>query len=94
MKFDPTQHLHLGYYENGADLEAIAYKIQNENKWVVFFDMGHDAEIVKKISGRYEHHEGYGYKIFTVDAEDLSYEAGSRLFAEWLKENQIIETLK
>ncbi|MFB5164656.1 DUF3986 family protein [Parageobacillus toebii] len=36
VKFDPNQHLHLGYYENNVDLEAVAYKIQNENKWVVF----------------------------------------------------------
>ncbi|WP_231107657.1 DUF3986 family protein [Geobacillus stearothermophilus] len=28
MKFDPNQHLHLGYYENNVDLEAVAYKIQ------------------------------------------------------------------
>ncbi|AKU27433.1 hypothetical protein AVP43_00144 [Geobacillus stearothermophilus] len=89
MKFDPNQHLHLGYYENNVDLEAVAYKIQNENKWVVFLDNEQDTTLVKKILDKYDFHEKYGYKIFTVDADDLSYEVGSKLFEEWLKANNI-----
>ncbi|WJQ11910.1 DUF3986 family protein [Geobacillus stearothermophilus] len=53
MKFDPNQHLHLGYYENNVDLEAVAYKIQNENKWVVFLDHEQDTTLVQKILNQY-----------------------------------------
>ncbi|WP_286170472.1 DUF3986 family protein, partial [Geobacillus sp. AYS3] len=34
VKFDSNQHLYLGYCKSNVDLEAVAYKIQNENKWV------------------------------------------------------------
>ncbi|WP_339172435.1 DUF3986 family protein [Anoxybacillus sp. FSL W8-1294] len=71
-------------------IEAAAYKIQNENKWVVFLDNEQDTTLVKKILDKCDFHEKYGYKIFTVDADDLSYEVGSKLFEEWLKANDII----
>ncbi|OQO97297.1 hypothetical protein BSK33_17900 [Geobacillus sp. 44B] len=97
MKFDPNQHLHLGYYENNVDLEAVAYKIQNVaykiqngNKWVVFLDHEQDTTLVQKILNQYDYHEKYGYKIFTIDADDLSYEVGSKLLEEWLKTNNVI----
>ncbi|WP_044895236.1 DUF3986 family protein [Bacillus alveayuensis] len=90
MKFDSNQHLHLGYYENNVDLEAVAYKIQNENKWVVFLDHEQDTTLVQKILNQYNYHEKYGYKIFTIDADDLSYEAGNKLFEALLKTNNII----
>ncbi|WP_456687943.1 DUF3986 family protein [Aeribacillus sp. SP014] len=38
----------------------------------------------------YDFHKKYGYKLFTVDADDLSYKVGNRLFEKWLKENNII----
>jgi Protein of unknown function (DUF3986) len=81
---------HLGYYENNVDLEAVAYKIQNENKWVIFLDNEQDTTLVKKILDNYDFHTKYGYKLFTVDADDLSYKVGNRLFEKWLKENNII----
>ncbi|MEI2358686.1 DUF3986 family protein [Mesobacillus zeae] len=36
--FDSTQHLHLGYYEDHFDLEATAYKLQGDDKGVVFWE--------------------------------------------------------
>nr|WP_232515762.1 DUF3986 family protein [Aeribacillus pallidus] len=39
---------------------------------------------------QYDYYEKYGYKIFTIDADDLSYEAGNKLFEAWLKTNNII----
>ncbi|PJW13082.1 hypothetical protein CV945_16210 [Geobacillus sp. Manikaran-105] len=66
-------------------MEAVAYKIQNENKWVVFLDHEQDTTLVQKILNQYDYHEKYGYKIFTIDADDLSYEVGSKLLEEWLK---------
>ncbi|MGX6445764.1 DUF3986 family protein [Neobacillus sp. K501] len=37
MIFDDRYHLHVGYYEEGHDLEAIFMKVQNEDKWCMFF---------------------------------------------------------
>jgi len=45
VKFDPNQHLHLGYYENNVDLEAVAYKIQNEiSGW--FFTLAQSSKFL------------------------------------------------
>ena len=77
-------------FENNVDLEAVAYKIQNENKWVFFLDHEQDTTLVQKILDQYDYHEKYGYKIFTIDADDLSYEVGSKLLEEWLKTNNVI----
>ncbi|ARA98707.1 DUF3986 family protein [Geobacillus thermodenitrificans] len=90
MKFDPNQHLHLGYYENNVDVEAVAYKLEHTNQWVVFLDHEQDTTVVKRILDQYDLHEKYGYKIFTVETDELSYDVGSKLLEEWLKANNII----
>lgn len=55
-----------------------------------FLDNEQDTTLVQKILNQYDYHEKYGYKLFTVDADDLSYEAGSKRLEEWLKTNNII----
>lgn len=36
--YDDRYHMHLGYYEKGFDLEAVALKRQSQATWDVFFD--------------------------------------------------------
>ncbi|MEB2629992.1 DUF3986 family protein [Peribacillus frigoritolerans] len=88
--FDPNQHLHLGYYKNTLDLEAVAYKVQSECKWVVFWDNEQDSTLLSSVLKPENFYERYGYIIFTVDTEDLSYEMGSKLFEDWLKTHNVI----
>lgn len=38
MLYDEGYHLHLGYYENGYDLEAVAFKRKADDIWDVFFN--------------------------------------------------------
>jgi hypothetical protein len=37
MPYDESQHLHVGYYEHGHDLEAVALKVKGRDLWHVFF---------------------------------------------------------
>ena len=34
---DASQHVHLGYYEHGCDLEAVAFKVTHQELWHAFF---------------------------------------------------------
>lgn len=36
--YDNSQHLHIGYYENNYDIEAIGYKRVDEDIWDVYFN--------------------------------------------------------
>ncbi|MGD7022260.1 DUF3986 family protein [Rossellomorea vietnamensis] len=90
MNFEEHQHLHIGYYENGFDLEAVAYKIQGEDKWVVFLDAEQDLSIFKGVLEHYNKNVSFGYKIFTVKTDDLSYESGQVRFIDWLRQLNII----
>jgi len=36
MLYDDRYHLDLGYYQNGFDIEAIAFKRQSEKIWEIF----------------------------------------------------------
>ncbi|MCM3729836.1 DUF3986 family protein [Neobacillus cucumis] len=37
--YDDKYHLHLGYYDDNCDYEAIAFKRQLEDVWDIFFDI-------------------------------------------------------
>ena len=37
MTNDASQHVHLGYYEHGCDLEAVAFKVIDREVWHAFF---------------------------------------------------------
>ena len=90
FNFDSTQHLHLGYYGSNIDLEAIAYKVNSKDKWIIFLDNEQDLCLVKGILNQYDFYERYGYEIFSINAKDLSYDYGVEKFTEWLKANKVI----
>ncbi|WAA08572.1 DUF3986 family protein [Fervidibacillus albus] len=52
MIFDSTVHLHLGYYEGRVDLEATAYKLLNEDKWIVFLNDNQDVSLLEGVVGQ------------------------------------------
>ncbi|WP_113929468.1 DUF3986 family protein [Bacillus sp. P14.5] len=90
MNFESHQHLHIGYYENGFDLEAVAYKIQGVDKWVVFLDAEQDLSIFKGVLEEHNKNVSFGYEIFTVNTDDLSYESGQVRLMDWLRQLYII----
>ncbi|KFN02239.1 hypothetical protein DJ93_4083 [Bacillus clarus] len=50
-RYDSSQHNHIGYYEDGYDLELIAYKKINESVWDAYipeYEAGSFCEQVKK----------------------------------------------
>lgn len=89
VNFDSTMHLHLGYYENHYDIEAVAYKIVNKDVWYVFIEK-EEAEKIKGVIKHFPFYEHYGYHIFTVEISDLTFEHGSEKLTKWLKVNNII----
>ncbi|PKG24362.1 DUF3986 family protein [Niallia nealsonii] len=91
MHFDPDQHLHIGYYENGFDLEAVAYKVLGEDKWVIFWPNDQKCEFNKNILSSCNFHPYFGYEIFSIQQTDLSYRTGCNHFADWLKASGIME---
>lgn len=89
--FDPHVHLHIGYYENGYDIEATAYKVENEDHWIIFLNADQKLEYIQQLQNKYNFYEYYGYKILTFNGRDLSYEQGCELLEKWLKDNQLLD---
>lgn len=88
--YDSKYHLHLGYYEQGYDFEAIAYKKNQTNTWDVFFDFeSYNLKIPEKYKEQY--YEKYGVKIFSLHTNDLDYTLGSSELKKWLIQQKIIE---
>ncbi|MDQ0207443.1 DUF3986 family protein [Alkalicoccobacillus murimartini] len=87
--FDDTQHLHVGYYEGGKDLEGIFFKIVGEPTWCLFFD--HDFYGLK-VSGTYSWDSSFGLLVDTISTkhEELTYERGCLLFQQFLEREKFI----
>jgi hypothetical protein len=75
------EHIHLGYYENEYNIEAIAFLNENEN-YDVFFDDYQDEGLC---DSTYDRHDIFGAFLFQVKDED----EGLRRFHEWI-ENVLI----
>jgi hypothetical protein len=80
-------HLHLGYYQEGHDLEAIAFKRKGIHTWDIYFDSDQYNLPIDKGSNYTPY---FGYKILVVHSQELTYEEGSLKFEKWLRENSII----
>ncbi|WP_186580202.1 DUF3986 family protein [Aquibacillus kalidii] len=87
MLYDDRYHMHLGYYENGFDLEAIAFKRQAQEIWDIFFDF--EQYGMKKTIQESEL-KGFGIKIFSIEMEELDYHFGAKTFEQWLTNQRII----
>jgi Protein of unknown function (DUF3986) len=80
-------HLHLGYYVDENDFEAIALKRMGVNVWDIYFDFDH-YQMNRRKDRVYVPY--FGSKILEVHSKNLSYEDGSFLFEKWLRKNSII----
>jgi len=61
------RHIHIGYYENGHDVEAIAFQDQSTNSWDMFFNDSYDPGLFGLNVPRDNH---FGVKIFSEMNED------------------------
>ncbi|WP_270181262.1 DUF3986 family protein [Alkalihalobacillus sp. CinArs1] len=89
--YDASQHLHIGYYEDGYDYEVIAYKREKEAVWDVFVEE-YDPKLYRSVSkvGNWVSVKGHGLHIFSISDNDLSYEHGARLFKNFLVDKGIV----
>ncbi|MDM5338504.1 DUF3986 family protein [Fictibacillus enclensis] len=87
MLYDDRYHMHLGYYENGFDLEAVAFKRQSQEIWDIFFDFEHYGlnNAVQEAESN-----GFGIKIMSIEIEELDYNYGAKKFEQWLSNQRII----
>ncbi|WP_121612444.1 DUF3986 family protein [Mesobacillus foraminis] len=89
MRYDNRYHLHLGYYENGADIECVEYKRLSEPVWDIYFDF--DFYGVAPVPQENEMTLKYsGTRILSIDGEELDEQVGIQQFKEWLAAKNII----
>ena len=83
INFDDNYHLHVGYYEDGYDLEAVFFKVKDEDKWCMFFD--NDSYNILFNDKHYQRYEDFGLLInqYQIKEEDMTYEYGSLIFEKF-----------
>ncbi|WP_188048345.1 DUF3986 family protein [Bacillus sp. CH30_1T] len=89
MIFDDRYHLHVGYYKNQKDLEAIFLKVKDQNIWCMFLE----NDFYKlNLSEEYPAIKDFGLLIgiYLIESEDLSVEQGSELFEKFLNDQNIV----
>lgn len=90
MIFDDRYHLHVGYYEDQKDLEAIFLKVKGQKIWCMFFENSfYECDLPEE---KYPSIKDFGLLvgIYSIESEDLSDEQGSKLFENFLKSNNLI----
>ncbi|WP_273124604.1 DUF3986 family protein [Bacillus weihaiensis] len=90
MIFDDRYHLHVGYYEDQQDLEAIFLKVKDQKIWCMFFENSfYKCNLAEE---HYPSIEGFGLLvgIYSIESEDLSVDQGSKLFKTFLDNNNLI----
>ncbi|MDM5156943.1 DUF3986 family protein [Bacillus sp. DX1.1] len=90
-EYDDNMHLHLDYFGDEYDVESVAYKRKDADVWDVFFNFAfYGIQQVELQEDTYMD-EHSGYRVFSVQANDLSWEFGSAKFEEWLLKHRILE---
>lgn len=86
VEFDERFHLHVGYYENNYELEAIFLKQQDQDVWYLFFE--NEVYHLKLPKEEYSESTDFGTLIgkYTVTEDDMTFEFGSLLFKQFLNE--------
>ncbi|AIK38867.1 DUF3986 domain-containing protein [Bacillus pseudomycoides] len=90
-EYDDSMHLHLDYFGDEFDVESIAYKRKHEDVWDVFFNFAFYGIPLVQVQEDEFMDDYSGYRVFSVHANDLSWEFGSAKFEEWLLEHRILE---
>ncbi|MEH7459527.1 hypothetical protein CON65_22375 [Bacillus pseudomycoides] len=92
MKYEyDDMHLHLDYFGDEYDVESIAYKRKQEDVWDVFFNFAFYGITPTGVQEDEWMDDYSGYRVFSVHANDLSWEFGSAKFEEWLLKHRILE---
>jgi hypothetical protein len=88
--FDDRYHLHVGYYKNQKDLEAIFLKVKDQNIWCMFLE--NDFYKLNISEKQYPAIKDFGLLIgiYLIESEDLSMEQGSELFEKFLNDQNIV----
>ena len=82
-RFDTSQHLHAGYYENGYDIESILYKVLDRDAWVMYVDFNLVAgKFPKSVESQID--PSIGLDVLCVLEEAVDYATVAILFEEWL----------
>lgn len=83
MVYDETQHLHIGYYENGLDFEAVGLKQVENDVWDIYFNfLEHNLD---EPSINFHKVEPFGCKILSISKIDLSSEEAAEYFKIWIE---------
>ncbi|MCA1060304.1 DUF3986 family protein [Rossellomorea aquimaris] len=90
MIFDDRYHLHVGYYKNQKDLEAIFLKVKDQNIWCMFFENDYYKLNLSKEAYPTIKNFGLMIGIYLIESEDLSVEQGSELFEKFLNDQNIV----
>ncbi len=72
MKYEGKKHLHIGYYEDGHDIEGAALKVEGEGKWHVFFNFGQYGLPVPVALRKAEVDAYAGVHVFTVSDREIN----------------------
>ncbi|MGE6549475.1 DUF3986 family protein [Bacillus mycoides] len=90
-KYDPNKHYHIGYYEDGYDLEVTAYKRINEAVWDAYIPEYEAGSLYEKVSEMElgEYIDDYGIKVYSF-RDDIDDEEARSIFEKWLKTNGIV----
>lgn len=90
MLFDERYHLHVGYYENSKDIEAILLKVKDENIWCMFIE--NDYYQLKISKKDYPSLDTFGLLIgiFNESTGEMSFEKGSELLKTFLRNENLI----
>ena len=90
-KYDPNKHYHIGYYEDGYDLEVTAYKRINEPVWDAYlphYEVDDFKKVEKMKLGEYI--DDYGIKVYSF-SNDIDDEEARTIFENWLKRMELFK---
>jgi|GEM_PF-520848 len=90
-KYDSSQHYHMGYYEDGYDLEVTAYKRIHEPVWDAYIPHYEVDDFYKKVEEMKlgEYIDDYGIKVYSF-RDNIDDEEARTIFEKWLKTNEIV----
>lgn len=86
MDYDENIHLHVGYYENEMDIEAIALKRKGTETWDIFINFQENG--VPEPPIRFKKIEPFGCQIMSISITNFNEEICYVFLKNWI-ESQI-----
>ncbi|MFC4388288.1 DUF3986 family protein [Gracilibacillus marinus] len=86
MLFDENLHMHVGYYEDGHDIEGIFLKVYEKDIWCLFYnDEIYKIKISNKSVYPFINNFGHLVGIHHISAPDFTEEQGNQLLKKFLE---------